>query len=168
MTQPEKLNNFPRASLRRPRSARTVLLRMAADEQRAQRIKALKERHPELTWRYIGDKVGVTERAAAAWGQTGGIAWPNAKKLAAVFIEAGEDIDADYIWRGEVSTPNLGEVLGDGHGQLDRIEQLLTRLAADQEAHELAQKALGEALTVLASEVAALREPAPARRRRAS
>lgn len=63
--------------------------------------------------------------------------------------------------------PPLG--LGqDGAGQLDRIEALLTQLANDQQSHELAQKALGESLTVLASEVAALRDGAPVKRRRAS
>jgi hypothetical protein len=87
--------HFSHASLRTPGSARTVLLRMAADQERADRIRALKAERPDLTWRRIADYVGVSERAASDWQKKGGIEYDNAKKLAEVF-----EVDVDYIWRG--------------------------------------------------------------------
>ena len=92
---------------------------MAADEERAQRIRTLKEEHPDWTWRFIADQCGVTERAAAAWAKTGGIAYVNAKKLADVF-----DVDVGYIWRGRDS--GLPEQAG--AAQLDRIEAKVDEL----------------------------------------
>lgn len=89
-------HNFRPASLRGTGSARTVLLRMAADQERADRIRALKQDRPDLTWRRIADHVGVSERAATDWQKKGGIEYDNAKKLAAIF-----KVDVDYIWRGD-------------------------------------------------------------------
>lgn len=40
---------------------------MAADQERADRIRALKQGRPDLTWRRIADHVGVTERSATDW-----------------------------------------------------------------------------------------------------
>lgn len=118
------------ASLRTSRSAHTVLLRMAADERRAERIRRLREAH-SVKWRELAAYVGVSERSAHAWGATGAIAQENAAKVSQFFRERGEDIDADYIWRGEQpTTPNLMAVLnGDQtQTQLDRIEAQLARL----------------------------------------
>jgi hypothetical protein len=76
---------------------------MAADQERADRIRALKQGHPELTWQAIAERVGVSLRAAQSWQETGGIAYENAKRLAALW---GEDVD--YIMRGErPETPDL-------------------------------------------------------------
>lgn len=100
MSQPLRKNNYMRASLRGPGSARTVLLRMAADQERADRIRALKADHPTLTWRVIAESIGVTERAAAEWARSGGIAADNAEKLAQVFQKAGAAVDFDWIWHG--------------------------------------------------------------------
>jgi uncharacterized protein YerC len=119
-------NNFSPASLRRTGTARTVLLRMAADQERADRIRALKLARPDLTWRRIADHVGVSERAASDWQKKGGIEYANAKKLAALF-----EVDVDYVWRGtETSelapTPFAGpDATAD---QLDRIEERLQRI----------------------------------------
>jgi hypothetical protein len=99
------------------RTARTLLLRMAADEARAERIRLLKEGHPELKWQAIADHVGVTLRAAQAWANTGSIAYGNAKKLAELF----DGIDVDYVMRGPV--PSTGATSEES--QLDRIEGLL-------------------------------------------
>lgn len=158
-------------SLRTPRSARTVLLRMAADEARAQRIRALKERHPELTWRYIAEACGVTERAAVAWGRTGGIAYPNVKKLATLFISAGENIDADYLWRGDLaaeaepSVPDTNNV-----PQLDRIEAKLDALfgaLADGATQPDALERLQAAFAALPQRAEEEPRPAPRTARRA-
>lgn len=95
-------NNFRPASLRRTGTARTVLLRMAADQERADRIRALKLARPDLTWRRIADHVGVSERAASDWQKKGGIEYANAKKLAQLF-----EVDVDYIWRGTETAPDM-------------------------------------------------------------
>jgi hypothetical protein len=76
-----------------------VLLRMAADQERADRIRALKLERPDLTWRRIADYVGVAERSATDWQKKGGIDYDNAKKLAALF-----EVDVDYIWRGPIES----------------------------------------------------------------
>lgn len=68
---------------------------MAADQERADRIRALKQGRPDLTWRRIADHVGVTERSATDWQTKGGITYENAEKLAAIF-----EVEVDYIWRG--------------------------------------------------------------------
>jgi isopentenyldiphosphate isomerase len=94
--------NTRRAPLRASHSAHTVRLRMAADQERADRIRALKQDRPDLTWRRIADHVGVTERSAADWQVKGGIDYTNAEKLAELF-----EVDVDYIWRGPVDTPDL-------------------------------------------------------------
>jgi hypothetical protein len=73
---------------------------MAADQERADRIRALKQARPDLTWRRIADHVGVTERSATDWQSKGGIEYANAEKLAELF-----EVDVDYIWRG----PNEAE-----------------------------------------------------------
>jgi hypothetical protein len=93
-SSPRKHNHRP-ASLRGSGGARTVLLRMAADQERAERIRALKQERPDLTWRRIADHVGVTERSATDWQRKGGMEYDNAKKLAELF-----EVDVDYIWRG--------------------------------------------------------------------
>lgn len=76
-----------------------MLLRMAADQERADRIRALKLERPDLTWRRIADYVGVAERSATDWQKKGGIDYDNAKKLAALF-----EVDVDYIWRGPIES----------------------------------------------------------------
>lgn len=117
MTQALQKKNFKPGSLRGPRTARTVLLRMAADDERAQRINALKDDRPDLTWRRIAETVGVSERAAFEWKKTGGIEYENAEKLAVVF-----GVDVDYIWtgaKGETPDPFAGSIE-------DRLDRLIT------------------------------------------
>jgi hypothetical protein len=112
-------------------SAHTLLLRMtdnADKEGRAERIRQLKEDHPELRWQAIADHVGVTLRAAQAWPKTGAIAYPNAKRLAELFHE----IDVDYIMRGARPAADPEST------QLDRIEAKLDQLLGLQFEQELA------------------------------
>lgn len=118
-------------SLRRTGSPRTVLLRMAADQERAARIDALKATRPDLTWRQIADRVGVSERSAYNWKVTGGIDYENAKKLAKVF-----EVDVDFIWRGpaesapDLSRPDvaLNEILAAITAQLAEQTQVLNQI----------------------------------------
>lgn len=113
---PAKRNIRP-ASLPRHEAARTVLTRMAADQERAERIRALKQQRPDLTWRRIADHVGVTERSATDWQRKGGIEYDNAKRLAELF-----EVDIDYLWRGAPEAPPAGR---DDPGILQRVEHLL-------------------------------------------
>lgn len=148
MSQALANQSLSRASLRRPKPARTVLLRMAADERRAQRIRALKEGHPGVTWKQIADYVGVSERSALNWQATGEIGYPNAKRLAQFFRERGERISEEYVWRGdhepptnllpmpnpEPSQPNIIEaLLREILSRLDRLDELADQLVALEE-----------------------------------
>lgn len=92
---------------------------MAADEDRADRIRALKKEHPEFTWQVIADRIGVSLRAAQSWQEKGGMEYENAKKLAKLW---GEDVD--YIWRG--ARPETPDLLAGS--QLDRIEAKLNEV----------------------------------------
>jgi hypothetical protein len=113
---------FVVGSSRPARTPRTVLLRMARDQARADRIRALKQEHPEYTWAAIADYVGVSPRAAQSWQEKGGIAYENAKKLAELW---GEDLD--YIWRGpRGDTPDLMSTLAG-----EDLEVLLRGLRAE-------------------------------------
>lgn len=119
----------------RTRTPRTVLLRMAADQDRATRIRELKESRPDLTWQQIADYTGVSLRAATKWGQHGEISYLHAKSLAALF-----EVDVVYVMRGDAQArPDLMGALGT-KPQLDRIEQKLDDLLAFA-----LERALGEA-----------------------
>lgn len=102
---------------------------MAADQERADRIRALKQARPDLTWRRIAEHVGVTERSATDWQTKGGMEYANAKKLAELF-----EVDVDYIWRGspasdtpDLSRPDIAltEILDDIKAQLAEQTQVL-------------------------------------------
>lgn len=144
-----KRNRTP-GSLSRHEAARTVLLRMAFDQSRAERIHQLKQEHPELTWAQIAEKVGVTERSALDWQKTGGISHDNCKKLAKVF-----GVDPSWLWSGDERPAGTPDLLGALHGngdqlavlndKLDRILEILEPLAAEQELGG-AVAAIGEAL----------------------
>jgi hypothetical protein len=144
---------------------------MAADQERADRIRALKKEHPETTWDAIGDYVGVSTRAAQAWQETGGITYENAKKLAELWDE-----DLGYIMRGvRADTPDLIGSLNGDRPQLDRIEakldELLSLLRGESDG-ELAEfaRALAEAEAQVAAESAGPAKPRAKRaaKRRAS
>lgn len=114
------------ASLKRARSPRTVLLRMAADAERAQRLKAIKDERPDLTWPQVAEAVGVTDRSVAAWAKDGQMSYSNAKKLA-LFL----GVDLDWLWRGPAESPDLMAALttsDDLAKRLDRIEGMLEQL----------------------------------------
>jgi DNA-binding transcriptional regulator YiaG len=146
------------ASLRGSRTAHTVLLRMAADEARAQRIRDLREQ-TELKWRELAQYVGVSERSAHQWGSTGAISQPNAMKLAELFRKHGADIEPDYIWRGKrPSAPNLMNVLSNNESQLDRIEAEQQALNAklDRILENFSEEAVNASLAGLRGQLAAV------------
>jgi hypothetical protein len=93
---------------------------MAADEARAQRVRQLKNEHPELTWATIAERIGVKERSAVQWARTGGMEYANARKFAELM-----GVSADWLWRGE-HPPTPGD-----ETQLDRIEVMLAQVAED-------------------------------------
>lgn len=107
-----------------------MLLRMAADQERADRIRALKQGRPDLTWRRIAEHVGVTERSATDWQTKGGISYENAKRLAALF-----EVDVDYVWRGtETDTPDpFADADGTVEDRLARLEAMLAQGITEQD-----------------------------------
>jgi transcriptional regulator with XRE-family HTH domain len=124
---------MPAASTR-PRSARTVLLRMAADQERAERIRALKDERPDLRWKDIAEAVSVTERAAQEWARSGAMDYDKVEKLAAVF-----GVTADYIWRGTPANGNTPSPFADRDDvldRLDRIEQAISDIRNARPRHE--------------------------------
>lgn len=128
-------------SLRGREAAHTVLRRMALEAERAERIAQLKASRPDLTWRQIGDTVGVSERSAIAWQRTGGIDYGNAKKLAKLF-----GVAIEWLWSGMGEQPVATErPATDGDDQLDRIERKLDAILKALEDAALAE--LREALT---------------------
>ena len=119
---------------------------MAADQERADRIRALKQERPDLTWRRIADHVGVTERSATDWQRKGGMEYDNAKKLAELF-----EVDVDYIWRGTQSdTPSPFAGQDDLADRLDAIEQALAEARSER----------GRIEEAVSTQAAALREQA--------
>lgn len=151
-------------SLRRRRDAHTVLVRMARDEERAERIRELKGRYPpgDPSWGEIAAYVGVEERSALAWQQTGEIRRGNAVKLAQFFQERGAEIDDDYVWSGpKPSTPDLMSVLDADGDKLDEAIAALRQLAERQAAVE-------KAVTALTRELAAARRQDQPKRQQAS
>ena len=116
MSQDIKRKRLKRNSLRASGDARTFLLRMAADQERADRIRALYESRPDLTWGRIAEHVGVKERSAWEWGRTGGIDYENVPALAELF-----EVDVDFIWRGpaNIDTPDLMEA-----ARADQLEEV--------------------------------------------
>lgn len=165
MSQAITKKNLTSASLRGRQSARTVLARMASDQERAERVRELKDSRPDLTWGRIAEAVGVRERSAIEWQKTGGMDYGNAKKLAKLF-----DVSAEWLWSGIDRSGDSIPVTVTAETQLDRIELALdairTRLdALDADAIERDE--------LTAALLAALRDAktagsAPARRRRAS
>ncbi len=117
MSQVIMKNTNRRASLRGMKPAHTVLMRMAVDEARAERIRDLRVEH-NLKWREI----------AAYCGVTGAISQANAQKLTELFRAHGAQVEDDYVWRGtRPTTPDLMTKLN-GLTQLDRVEAKLDLL----------------------------------------
>lgn len=134
MSQGIAKGNLIRASSKLTRSPRTVLLRMAADQERADRIRQIKQDNPGLKWRHIADHVGVELRSAQMWQETGAISYENAKKLAELV-----DVSVDWIMRGTPSsTPSpfpeptleseLGNVLQEIKAQLAEQTRVLDEI----------------------------------------
>lgn len=165
MSQAITKKNLTTASLRGRQSARTVLARMASDQERAERVRELKDSRPDLTWGRIAEAVGVRERSAIEWQKTGGMDYGNAKKLAKLF-----DVSAEWLWSGIDRAGDTIPVVVTDETQLDRIESKLD--AIQTRLDELDADAM-ERDEATASLLDALRGAntggtAPVRRRRAS
>lgn len=111
---------------------------MAADQERAERIRQLKQDHPEFTWEQIAHHVGVTPRAAQGWQVTGSIAYTNAKKLAELF----DEIDVDWIMRGP--RPETPDLMGALDGRRTDLDERLAAIEREQsETNRLLRELLG-------------------------
>jgi len=122
MSQALTKKKFVPGSLRGPRTPRTLLLRMAADDARAARIRETwvtrKAENPKkYTWAKIAEHVGTTERAAQEWQRTGGIDYDNARKLAKYF-----SVDFDWLWRGPKDEAAATPDPFDSDDRLDEIK----------------------------------------------
>lgn len=114
---------FANTSLKLRNSPRTVLLLMAENLERADRIKDLKKKRPALKWRLVAEAAGVKERTVVGWAQKGALSYEHAEVLAEV-----AEVDLDWLWRGPAQeSPDLMSALAqpEVRDQLDQIEALL-------------------------------------------
>lgn len=111
------LQDFIPGSSRKPRNARTLLLQMAMEEERARevgaRLKALRGPKPQPV---VAQEVGVTLRAYQRWEAGGGLAWENLQAVARVF-----GVSENYILYGE-------ETVKGPESRLDRLEEKVDAL----------------------------------------
>lgn len=141
---------FMPGTSQRARSARTLALQMAMEEERQRevgaRIKELRGPRPQPL---VADAVHVTLRAYQAWEAGGGIAWENLQALAKFF-----EVSENYLLYG-------AEVPRGPETQLDRIEikldEVLSRLPATDLAADLEQ----ELDAALAQDAAPSQDSAP-------
>jgi hypothetical protein len=119
---------------------------MAAEQERGDRIRALKLSRPDLTWRRIADYVGVTERSATDWQKTGGIDYDNAKKLAKLF-----EVDLDFLWRGPVEEERAPSPFAGQDALADRFDELQRQVTDQLEEHaRKVEELLARQSTILA------------------
>lgn len=124
MSQGIRKQRLTSTSLRGRQDAHTVLLRMALEEERAARVRELKNQRPDLTWGRIAEHVGISERSVLQWQKTGGMSYTHAKKFAKLM-----DVSVDYVWSGTGDPPGTATPIDlDGDDQLDRIERKLDML----------------------------------------
>jgi hypothetical protein len=134
MSQDLTTRKFTRRSLSEPRSARTVLLRMAEDQERADRLRALKDEYPSVTWRQLAEHVGVAERSVLNWAAGKGMDYDHAVKAAEFFRGLGADIPDDYVWRGHrADTPDPFSAVEGASARLAALEGMVKQLLQDRE-----------------------------------
>lgn len=150
-----KQNASGTTSLQGRHPARTVLVEMAKDQARAERIrdvvKQRKASDPTFTTAWIAEQLGVDPRSIGYWKSVGAISRDNSDKLADL---AG--VDRVWLWLGrkEADPPDLLDVLnGDGpSGQVEdvraefrehvktmnsKLDEILEKLAAAELANAL-------------------------------
>lgn len=135
MSQVVTKKHLTRASLWPADDPRTVLLRMAANQERAERLRLLKRETPGVTWRQLAEYVDVVERSVYDWLKTGAMEFDNAAKVAEFFTAHGRATDTRWFYFGEAVSPDLmtqlREQTGDGITErLTRIEAMLAELLA--------------------------------------
>jgi len=106
---------------------------MAASEERAARIRTLKDSRPDLTWDRIAEYVDVKERSAIEWVRSGGITHDNCVLLAELF-----DVDSEWLWSGREVQEGAADLMaslgGNSPSQLDRIEAKVDAIEAKLDA----------------------------------
>jgi hypothetical protein len=128
------------ASLPARSTPRSVRPRMAKDTERAERIRRLKADHPDMTWGYIADRVGVKERSAVEWQRTGGLSSVNADKLAEVL-----GVSFDYLWFGEERTRPTPDLSGAVSSRIDaKLDQVIANQQTIMAALEITAPAADE------------------------
>jgi hypothetical protein len=104
---------------------------MAADQERADRIRLLKRDNPQLKWRHIADHVGVELRSAQMWQETGAISYENAKKLAELVGDPAHDVD--WIMRGPRESERAPSPFAGQDALADRLDQMEALIAKQNE-----------------------------------
>lgn len=127
---------FANSSLKMRSTARTVLLAMAEDAERAERLRAVKRERPALKWRHFAEAADVKERTVLGWAKTGQLSYEHAKEVAEL-----ANVDLDWLWRGpDRESPDLMGALSPSAAteRLERIEQKVDELLALALERELA------------------------------
>jgi hypothetical protein len=116
---------------------------MAEDQERADRLRTLKDEYPSVTWRQLAEHVGVRERSVLNWAAGKGMDYDHAVKVAEFFRDLGEDIADDYVWRGlRANTPTPFAVGDETAARMAALEGDLKQLLHDRESlrSEIAQQ----------------------------
>ena len=135
MSQVLTKKNLMKPSLWGADDPRTVLLRMAANQERAERLRLLKAETPGVTWRQVAEHCNVVERSVYGWLRTGAMEYDNAVKAAEFFSAHGRPTRPRWLYFGEVASPGLMDALSVEEAEttgarLDRIEAMITELLA--------------------------------------
>lgn len=151
MSQDLMKTNFMKPSLWGADAPRTVLLRMAANKERADRLRLLKAETPGVTWRQVAEHCAVVERSVYGWLRSGAMEYENAVKAAEFFTAHGRPTRPRWLYFGEQASPDLMESLAvEEHettgARLARIEAMLVELLARTAPREPDAGAEGQAL----------------------
>jgi hypothetical protein len=125
MSQALLNHNVTRGSLRGREAARSVLLRMAIESDRAERVRQLKADRPDLTWARIAEVVGVKERSVVEWQKTGGMDYGNAKKFAELM-----GVSIEWLWSGSEAPARNGSKPAASAHEADRLQRIEEKLDA--------------------------------------
>jgi hypothetical protein len=136
MSQVLTKRNLMKSSLWGADDPRTVLLRMAANQERAERLRLLKAETPGVTWRQVAEHCNVVERSVYGWLRNGAMEYDNAVKVAEFFSAHGRPTRARWLYFGNpAASPDLMDAMRTEEGEtvsarLSRIETMLAELLA--------------------------------------
>lgn len=112
---------------------------MAASEERAARIRELKDSRPDLTWERIADYCGVKERSAIEWSRTGGITHENCMKLAGLF-----EVPEEWLWSGREAPGGTADLMTQFQPLPTRLDYIEAKINAIMDHFGIPQPATGE------------------------